>query len=66
VKKLRFAPGKGNSKMAVLYNTRIDIRDAVGVGQHKPIVVMKKWPASFWYFWNAVAHIVVAIELVGL
>jgi len=30
VKKLRFAPGKGNSKMAMLYNTRIDIRDAVG------------------------------------
>lgn len=27
VKKLRFAPGKGNSKLFVLYNSRLDIRD---------------------------------------
>ena len=33
VKKLRFAPGKGNTKMFVLYNVRIDIRDAVGVSR---------------------------------
>ena len=29
VKKLRFAPGKGNLKMIALYNTRIDIREGV-------------------------------------
>ena len=29
VKKLRFAPGKGNIKMIALYNTRIDIREGV-------------------------------------
>ena len=28
MKKLRFAPGKGNSKLFVLYSTRLDIRDA--------------------------------------
>lgn len=28
VKKLRFAPGKGNTKLIVLYNSRLDIRDA--------------------------------------
>ncbi len=31
VKKLRFAPGKGNTKLMVLYNSRLDIRDASSV-----------------------------------
>ena len=31
VKKLRFAPGKGNSKLFVLYNTQLDIRDTLSV-----------------------------------
>ena len=31
MKKLRFAPGKGNTKMFVLYNNRIDVREAVEV-----------------------------------
>ena len=30
-RKIRFAPGKGNSKLFVLYNTRLDIRDITGV-----------------------------------
>ncbi len=34
MKKLRFAPGKGNSKLIVLYNSRLDIRDAISVSDH--------------------------------
>lgn len=31
VKKIRFAPGKGNSKLLVLYTSRLDIRDFMTV-----------------------------------
>ena len=39
VKKIRFAPGKGNSKMFVLYNSRFDIRD---VGE-EGLISQLKW-----------------------
>ncbi|XP_065883318.1 WD repeat-containing protein 11-like isoform X2 [Dysidea avara] len=29
VKKIRFAPGKGNTKILILYNNRVDVRDAL-------------------------------------
>ncbi len=31
VRKIRFAPGKGNSKILVLYTTRLEIRDTTSV-----------------------------------
>lgn len=39
IKKLRFAPGKGNSKLFVLYSNRLDIRDTQSVSyyRHKSI-----------------------------
>lgn len=39
IKKLRFAPGKGNSKLFVLYNTRLDIRDT----QQDSVLSQLKW-----------------------
>lgn len=32
VKKIRFAPGKGNTKILILYSNRLDVRDALEVG----------------------------------
>ena len=35
VRKLRFAPGKGNMKLFILYNSRLDIRDTSTVSQRE-------------------------------
>ena len=40
LKKLRFAPGKGNTKMLVLYGTRLDVRDALGVSLFKSLLTL--------------------------
>ena len=42
VKKIRFAPGKGNTKIFVLYNSRLDIREAGGEG----LISQLKWGAK--------------------
>lgn len=42
VKKIRFAPGKGNTKILILYNNRVDVRDALEVG----VATVREWLPS--------------------
>ena len=42
MKKIRFAPGKGNTKIFVLYNSRFDIREAGEEG----LISQLKWSAK--------------------
>ena len=39
MKKIRFAPGKGNTKLFVLYNSRLDIREVAEEG----VISQLKW-----------------------
>lgn len=43
VKKIRFAPGKGNTKILILYNNRVDVRDALEVG----VAIIVVWFPSY-------------------
>ena len=40
VKKIRFAPGKGNTKIFVLYSSRFDIRE---IGGDEGMIAQLKW-----------------------